>query len=424
MRILVLSNLYPPDFLGGYEIGCAQVVDALIAHGHEVRVLAASPRKPVATPPHVRRLFHFTDIYDPYIAQRNAQVTNHLEGAEARLVSAHNVHILGQEVDRFRPDVVYVSNIVGLGGLGLMGALDFLRVPWVWHLGDCIPLVLSWLWHRQNFEPGLMRAFSRIEGQYVVVTTRLLQEIESAGLRLGGDVEILPYWIQGERPPDRTEFYRPGRKLRVLSVGQIDRHKGVDILIEAAARLRDAGRDDFQVDFYGRASDHTFQCMIHKFGLEDRVRLCGVVSPERMAEVYHDYDVFAFPTWEREPFGLVPLEASARGCVPLISRTCGVAEFLVHGVHCLKAERTPEGFATALTHVLEGRVDLAPLARRASTMVWRDLHIDGYIAKLEPILARAARKSREGAGTTEEAYRLALLAEKLTQVLVQEAAVA
>src|SRR5207237_4333070 len=29
VKILVLSNLYPPDVIGGYELVCAQVVDAL-----------------------------------------------------------------------------------------------------------------------------------------------------------------------------------------------------------------------------------------------------------------------------------------------------------------------------------------------------------------------------------------------------------
>ena len=27
MKILVISNLYPPDALGGYEMGCRQVVE-------------------------------------------------------------------------------------------------------------------------------------------------------------------------------------------------------------------------------------------------------------------------------------------------------------------------------------------------------------------------------------------------------------
>ena len=46
MKILVLSNLYPPDFLGGYELACRQVVDALRRRGHDVRVLTTAPAHP------------------------------------------------------------------------------------------------------------------------------------------------------------------------------------------------------------------------------------------------------------------------------------------------------------------------------------------------------------------------------------------
>jgi hypothetical protein len=43
VKILVVSNLFPPDVLGGYEILCAQVCRALRARGHEVRVLTSAP---------------------------------------------------------------------------------------------------------------------------------------------------------------------------------------------------------------------------------------------------------------------------------------------------------------------------------------------------------------------------------------------
>jgi len=36
MRILIVSNLYPPIVFGGYEILCEQVVERLRDRGHEV----------------------------------------------------------------------------------------------------------------------------------------------------------------------------------------------------------------------------------------------------------------------------------------------------------------------------------------------------------------------------------------------------
>ena len=42
MKILVISNLYPPHSIGGYEERCRQIVDRLIERGHEIRVLTST----------------------------------------------------------------------------------------------------------------------------------------------------------------------------------------------------------------------------------------------------------------------------------------------------------------------------------------------------------------------------------------------
>src|SRR5205814_2147938 len=37
MKILVVTNLYPPHHQGGYELRCAQVIEYLQRQGHNVR---------------------------------------------------------------------------------------------------------------------------------------------------------------------------------------------------------------------------------------------------------------------------------------------------------------------------------------------------------------------------------------------------
>ena len=122
MKILVLSNLYPPDVIGGYELGCRQAVDSLRALGHEVRVLTTAPRVPVAPQSHVRRTMRLVDAWSDYHFKSNAVVTNLLEQGESLRVNAFNIHALLAELDDFRPDVVYVWMLVGVGGLGLTAA--------------------------------------------------------------------------------------------------------------------------------------------------------------------------------------------------------------------------------------------------------------------------------------------------------------
>jgi glycosyltransferase involved in cell wall biosynthesis len=418
MRILVLSNLYPPDFIGGYELACSQVVDALRRHGHDVLVLTSAPRIPVPPASHVRRTLKLTDVYNIHCLERMAPVTHLLYQAEANFINAHNVHGLTTALEEFRPDAAYVWNINGLGGLGLIGCLQHLRVPWVWHLMDRVPVDLCRYGGRVI--AALAREFERrVQGHYLVCSSRLLKAIETTGVRLSGQVEVLPNWIQGRPLPPRTRYFQ-GKHLRILSAGQLGRHKGIDLIIQLAARLWHDGHRNFSVDLYGKTADASFQRLIHQLKVDDCVRLCGSRTQAELSTLYGHYDVFAFPTWEREPFAFAPLEAAAQGCVPVMSRLCGNAEWFVDGVHCLKADRSVEGFRPVFANILTGKIDLEPIGRRASAVIRRDFHLDQLFPRIERLLVRAAGQPRTGAGTSAEAYRLALLAEKLTQVLVQE----
>ena len=429
MKILVLSNLYPPDVIGGYELVCAQVVDALRERGHELYVLTSSPRHPVAAAAHVHRRLQFTNIYDALWAAKTACVTRTLAEVQANYINAHNVHGLLSALEEFGPDVVYLHNLVGLGGLGLLACLHHLRVPWVWQLGDAVPrhLCSKPCTAMQDFAmpwgeaaPVFVAEYNRqFRGHYLPCSRRLLDEIEACGLCIREQAEILPNWFHGPRPKPRTAYLQANR-LRIVTAGAVSKHKGTDILIEAAAVLCRMGYDNFSIDIYGKAADPTFQTTIAQLGVGRHVALMGTRSHAELAQLFAEYDVFAFPTWQREPFGVAPLEAGACGCVPLLSRSCGIAEWFVHGVHCLKAERTSPAFAEVFAAILDGIIDLEPLGRRASAVIQRDFHLDAVLPKIERALQRMAGKPRQGAGTAAEAYQLALLAERTAQVLVQD----
>ena len=419
MKVLALSNLYPPDFIGGYELACAHVVDGLRERGHDARVLTAAPRNPVGTPPaHVLRRFKLIDEWNPN-AMGNQYLSYRLDEAESRLVSAYNIHVLTSTLEEFEPDVIYICNNLGLGGLGIMACLEFLKVPWVWQLGDCAPLLLCST-GLDTFR-ALAEEFSRrMLGDFICVSEQLRNEIESTGIRLSGRVHMLPYWITAPPSAPRSRLYHGGH-LKIMFAGQIARFKGVDVVIEAAALLRDRGYTDFSIDLYGNLYDPSLIRLIRERNLVDHVKHKGILPQPELMERYKDYDLFAFPTLEREPFGMVPIEALARGCVPVISRRCGVSEWVVHGLHCLKSARTPEAFADTFASVIRGEVDLQSIARRGAAAALRDFHIDTILPRIESILENASRRPRNGAGGYEDAYRLARMAEQVAGALIQEA---
>ncbi|QDV32540.1 glycosyltransferase family 4 protein [Tautonia plasticadhaerens] len=424
MKILVLSNFYPPEVLGGFELACAQAVEALRRRGHEVLVVTAAARGYCPPEPHVRRAFSIADIWNLDAMARRPAVVQRLMDAESRLISSFNVRALAEAVDAFRPDVAYVHNLTGLGGLGLMAALGHLGVPWVWQLGDSVPSYCCSLWG--EVMPALAERFgAEIRGTFIAVSSRLVAEIEGLGVPLRGRVELLPYWIDGRPGPVPRRSVRNG-PLRVVSAGRLTPYKGVDVLIEAAGLVR-RSRWSVEIDFYGAVSDvdpNHYPALLQQHGVEDRVRFLGPLDHASLIGRYGDYEAFAFPTWEREPFGIGPIEAAAHGgCLPIISRSCGLAEWLVHGVHCLKVEPTAQDLARAFLDLLEWRIDPGPIAGRARSATWRDFHVDALAPRIEALLADAASSASPSAsGSPDEVVRLARLAEGLAQSIIAEAA--
>jgi glycogen(starch) synthase len=423
MKVLVVSNLYPPEFLGGYELACSQMVDALTGLGHDVRVVTsvsahAHDRKEES----VERTLELPPIYSP---SRMTAASEHLRQYFQLLacdVNPTNVRALGEAIEEFDPDVAYLWNILGLGGLGVLALLQHAGVPWVWHIEDLIPRQLCTF---GATGAQLARELGNVfPGRYIMCSSHVLGEIRAGGVEMGDHVQVIPNWVVGERPPPREQFFRGG-ELRILNAsGTLSEEKGAPILVEAAAELRRGGSANFTIDLYGRDPDPRLRTLLHQHEVTDIVRRMGPRTHDELLALYPRYDVFAFPTWAREPFGFVALEAAAAGCLPVISHECGIAEWLIDGVDCLKAPRSATGFAEILAKVVRGEVDLPAMARRAQEVVWREFHISRVAAKVEQTLSEAASERRPAYGGTGEFFKLASFAEGLIQTLLQEAQVA
>jgi len=386
-------------------------------------VLAGAPRVPTPASPDVERVFQLTDVWDASVHRSNTKLVYDLREYQSNIVNSYNVHALANVIEDWKPDVAYVHNVIGLGALGLLACLQFLGVPWVWQLGDCIPpdvcgkLCVA--------IPGLAEEFRQMsKGHYILVSERLVTEIKHRGADLGDKrIHLIPYWVVSEGFRARQQFFRPGQTLRIVSAGQISVQKGSDIIVKMAGIMRSRGMHDFRIDLYGTCVDHSIQAFIQALELTDHVFLKGVQTQAELAQLHRSYDLFLFPTWAREPFGLAPIEAAANGCVPLMSDS-GAGEWVVDGVHCLKAERTAEAFAEVAGRVYAGDIPLETLAKRACAVVLREFHIDHLMGQVERVLRGAADDPPEPLGTVLDAHRLAILAEKfiLAQAQVPKAA--
>jgi len=385
MRILFLTNLYPPVVLGGYELACANVARALDGRGHTVRVLTTWSHLPG---PNDQPAWVHRDLdMHWHVPLKSHNPTVDIRDLHSAVCSsyANTLHLLNH-LRAFRPDVVYVWNLTGVGGAALLDLLNQVKVPWVLHLMDRGPLDIA-----TNVPPAVLGLFNAqgsalYAGAGIIsMSQHLLDEIESlSGINFPQGVAIVPGAADVSGALPHQPYLRDGLA-RFVTAGAVLPHKGIDLILQASVRLKAQARR-FSVDIFGDGDLPRYIDMARTLQVSDHVRFLGPRPQAELIRLYAGYDSFLFPTWEREPFGFAPIEAAGCGTPPILTRNCGASERLVDAVHSLKIERSTEALAEAMNRVISGQVDLARIGRAGQRLVGSDLSFSRCLDRIERVL--------------------------------------
>jgi glycogen(starch) synthase len=127
-----------------------------------------------------------------------------------------------------------------------------------------------------------------------------------------------------EEALDRKRLFRDPT---VLFLGRVTIQKGPDYFLEVARRVVERQP---RVRFVMAGSGDMFSRILRGAagaGLKDRFLFTGFLDREQVDQVLAATDILLLPSVS-EPFGIVPLEAMARGAVAIVSKQSGVAEVI------------------------------------------------------------------------------------------------
>jgi glycosyltransferase involved in cell wall biosynthesis len=238
------------------------------------------------------------------------------------------------------------------------------------------PSHVCWLNHRMREYYDLWERFTRGMGRRALVKetlrrrifhaldrrlltrnlTRLVAQsrtIQARLRRFGGIDSELLYPPAPERPY-RTDGYGD----YVLAVSRLHPLKRLDLLIEAAARMRS---DSLGVKIAGEGEDEgRLRERIRVLGLGGRVELLGAIGERELVDHYARCRAVFFAPWN-EDYGFVTLEAFRSGkAVVTTADSGGPSELVADGVSGFVAEPTPEAVAARLDRIASDR----PLAEK------------------------------------------------------------
>jgi phosphatidyl-myo-inositol dimannoside synthase len=210
----------------------------------------------------------------------------------------------------------------------------------------------------------------------------------------GVDTERFRPLDREQRAKARARFGLPEDGRVILSLSRLVPRKGMDVLIEAAARLVPT-RPDLVVAIGGSGRDRS---RLDRLLSRTRapVRMLDRVPDDDLAELYGCADVFAMlcrDRWgglEKEGFGIVFLEAAACGVPQVAGDSGGAAEAVADGETGLVVGRPAEvsAVAAALAELLDDPDRRRSMGAAARDRIVAEFGYDRLASRLGEVLAR------------------------------------
>ncbi len=348
MKILVISNLYGKEAKGGAEKFATVDVARLRAQGHDVTVLSASREKTKITREEVafqtHNIFFYGDITSKSVI---ARAVFHV----IDMMSVRSAWFVYRLLAKQNYEQVITHNLKGIGMMipwGIWAA----RVPHV-HVVHDVQLVegsgLIWFGHEdavQRVSATVYRAWMRFCFAPVQQVIFLSQYVARLHERYG-------FFAKAQKKvmiPEQTYHPRPityHDSVHLLFVGQGEKHKGVDLLLEAMKKFPQhratiVGEGNFLENI-----QHTAPA---------NVTLVGKVSGEEVARIMKTADVLVVPSVVYENAPRVIGEAHREGMLVCASNIGGIPELLF--ADDILFTPTQEGLENALHEVISRLQDV------------------------------------------------------------------
>jgi glycosyltransferase involved in cell wall biosynthesis len=312
-----------------------------------------------------------------------------------------HIPLMGEVLDRFKPDLIHITGPSEIGMLGAMLANEMdlpLAASWHTNVHEYLARRSDWLVKllprqslvtEQTIEDLTLAAAARFYSMAQVLYApnpdlcALLKRVTRRPCQLmprGVDAELFH--------PDKRRRAADDRDHVLGFVGRLSVEKNVALLARVQEELEAVGHRSFRFLIVGHGGGGEEAWLRERL---PRAEFAGVLRGEALAAAYAQMDLFVFPS-HTDTFGNVVLEALASGVPAIVTPDGGPRTIVRDGVTGWIAEDAD--FASAVASVLrnpEKHAGMRIAARaHALTMSW-DAVFEGVYAGYEAMLPERRR---------------------------------
>lgn len=348
MRILVITNFYPPYGLGGQEESCQQVVEGLRQRGHTVQVLTSmhgTGNKAVEEEGVHRALFLEMDFL-PW--QHSLLFFTHRRRREKE-----NQRRLEQLLHNFEPDLLFIWSMWNLPRSlpALAEALYPGRI--LYRFAEYWPTLpsqheLYWRAPGRTWSSSLLKKLLRPLAlallarekappalkfeQAICVSAATRDQLVADGLPLA-NARIVHTGIACEPLLNHPPANREEKALKLLYAGRLSADKGIETAVQAVDTLvHEQAMDQVHLTIAGSGDapyEKQLQALVAQLKLEPYVSFLGRLPFEQMPGLMQQNDILLVPSLWPEPFARVVLEGMLSGLVVVATPMGGTSEIIV-----------------------------------------------------------------------------------------------
>jgi glycosyltransferase involved in cell wall biosynthesis len=376
LSIVVVTNLLPPQELGGYGRMMWEFAHGLIARGHRVRVLTANAAE-----------FSKTPTPDEAEMEKHVSRTLQLAGTwvEGRVVTLSDPSEIAR---RMRDNTARIRTAISKmnADLVLGGNLDLLGIN---VLRPALDAEIPTLHALANASPGYPVEMQPLESHYWVAPC------SDWNAQVFRDAGYTPSRIETLYPGARIDrFFRLAlpdpRPLRICYASLVLPYKGAHTLVAALAELHRAGVD-FTAEIGGEAPKPEFlnqlKEVVRSTGMESKVRFTGFLDRQGLSALFARSNVLVFPSEFQEPFGISQVEALAAGLVVVSSGTGGAKEIIRDQTDGLLFSAGNASDLAAKLRLLAADTALMRQLQRGSQARALEFSVDAAVRRIESLAA-------------------------------------
>jgi glycosyltransferase involved in cell wall biosynthesis len=364
---LLISDEYPP-FHGGIARVCGNIVDQLRCRGHRVTVFTDGSRCKQLPPQNADdltiKLHHLPKGRQARRLHRYFQVPITL----SKLIRRKKFAKIVVADPAFSPIMPLVRSWTRCDYTMLLYGSELLS-------NSSRPLA-KWMYRRAASDASQLFSITK----YVDQVLRRCFSLRSDIAYLGVEEQFLDASVDETLVAKlRTRYGFSTDDVVVGTISRLDYRKGNDVVIEAMALLADQfPRLRYFIGGVGEEQENLVRLVASRH-LQDRVVFGGRVEESELVAHYDFFDLYAMPNrvvpgFSVEGFGLVFVEAAARGIPSIGVNNGGVGEAIDDGVSGqLLDQAEPDAVAAAIESILTGQTTFCKDAMREHTrqFSWR-----------------------------------------------------